>query len=150
MLDFIHKPYLCFQTKMVFSILQKMAPDRIKAKAVINRWYSDDSGSHIGKLNASHKVDNLEKRFLVWTGKYKTLKDVPAFVSQAVMEKTRNRMRIKIANYMMAATALGCALMVYLGKQDQESGKSVLKMNLDWHKQINEDYKKEQDQAKKE
>lgn len=126
-----------------------MAPDRIKAKAIIRRWYSDDNENQIGKLNASHKVDNLEKRFLVWTGKYKTLNEVPAFVSQAVMEKTRNRMRIKIANYMMAATVLGCALMVYLGKQDQESGKSVLKMNLDWHKQINEDYKKELAEAKK-
>lgn len=138
-----------FSDKMVISILQKMAPDRITAKSIITRWYSDDSGSHIGKLNASHKVDNLEKRFLVWTGKYKTLDEVPAFVSQAVMEKTRNRMRIKIANYMMAATVLGCAVMVYLGKKDQESGKSVLKMNLDWHKQINDDYKKEQEQTKK-
>lgn len=27
-----------------------------------------------------HKVNNLEKRFLVWTGKYKTLEEVPTFV----------------------------------------------------------------------
>lgn len=33
------------------------------------------------KINATHKVDNLEKRFLVWTGKYKRVDDVPEFVA---------------------------------------------------------------------
>lgn len=28
----------------------------------------------------NHKVNNLERRFLVWTGKYKTLEEVPALV----------------------------------------------------------------------
>lgn len=29
----------------------------------------------------SHKVNNLERRFLVWTGKYKTVAEVPDFVA---------------------------------------------------------------------
>lgn len=28
-----------------------------------------------------HKVNNLEKKFLVWTGKYKTVDEVPAYVA---------------------------------------------------------------------
>lgn len=28
-----------------------------------------------------HKVNNLERRILVWTGKYKSLSDVPAVVA---------------------------------------------------------------------
>lgn len=32
------------------------------------------------KINATHRVDNLEKRFLVWTGKYKRIEDVPQLV----------------------------------------------------------------------
>lgn len=32
------------------------------------------------KINAVHNVSNLEKRFLVWTGKYKKIEDVPSLV----------------------------------------------------------------------
>lgn len=31
-------------------------------------------------IRASHKPDNLERRFLVWTGRYKTVDDVPEYV----------------------------------------------------------------------
>lgn len=33
------------------------------------------------KVNQTHRVDNLEKRFLVWTKKYKRIEDVPEFVA---------------------------------------------------------------------
>lgn len=29
---------------------------------------------------SAHKVNNLEKKFLVWTKKYKTVEDVPKYV----------------------------------------------------------------------
>lgn len=102
------------------------------------RNYADN----LEKLNAPHKVDNLEKKFLVWTGKYKTAEEVPAFVGQHVMERARNRMRIKIANYMMAATVVGCLVMVYLGKRDAKRGESLQKQNLEWHRKIKEEDEK--------
>ncbi|KAF7271488.1 UPF0389 protein CG9231 [Rhynchophorus ferrugineus] len=101
---------------------------------VPKRSYTD-----LDKLQAPHKVNNWERRFLVWTGKYKTLDEVPSFVSQSVMERTRNRMRIRIANYMMLATVVGCLTMVYLGKQDAKEGKSIIKQNLEWHRKIKEE-----------
>ena len=54
------------------------------------------------------------------------------------MEKARNKMRIRLANIMMAITALGCLIMVYSGKQAAERGESVQKMNLEWHKEYAE------------
>lgn len=83
-----------------------------------------------------HRVNNLEKKFLVWTGKFKTVKEVPAFVSQSTMERCRNRMRIKIANYMMAATVLGCIAMIYASKQAATRGETIGKLNLEWHKEM--------------
>ncbi|CAD7003358.1 UPF0389 protein CG9231 [Ceratitis capitata] len=90
----------------------------------------------------SHNPNNLEKRFLVWSGKYKTLDEVPAHVSHEVMERCRNKIRIRVANIMMALTVFGCCIMVYSGKQAAKSGDSVTKQNLDWHKKYNEDSKK--------
>nr|CAI5855954.1 unnamed protein product [Callosobruchus analis] len=91
------------------------------------------------ELEQNHKPNNLEKKFLVWTGKYKTVDEIPPFVSQVAMERCRNRMRIKIANYMMAATAIGCFAMVFIGKRDAKRGETVTKQNLEWHKKINEE-----------
>jgi Protein of unknown function (DUF1075) len=54
------------------------------------------------------------------------------------MEKTRNRVRIRLANIMMALTAAACLFMVWSGKQAAERGDSVQKMNLDWHKDYND------------
>lgn len=55
------------------------------------------------------------------------------------MERSRNRIRIRLANIMMLATVIGCVLMVISGKAAQGRGESVTKKNLDWHKQFNED-----------
>lgn len=55
------------------------------------------------------------------------------------MERARNRMRIKIANLMMLATALACFAMVMIGRQKRDRGESVEKMNLEWHRRINEE-----------
>ncbi|EDW49796.1 UPF0389 protein CG9231 [Drosophila sechellia] len=86
----------------------------------------------------NHEPNNLERRMLVWTGKYKSQSEIPNFVSQDVMERCRNKMRIRLANIMIALTAVGCAIMVYSGKQAAKQGESVTKMNLEWHKQFKE------------
>lgn len=54
------------------------------------------------------------------------------------MEKARNRIRIRLANIMMALTAIGCVFMVISGKKAAERGETVQKQNLDWHKEYNE------------
>lgn len=58
--------------------------------------------------------------------------------SQDVMEKARNKVRIRLANIMMLLTAIGCIVMVWSGKEAKERGESVQKSNLDWHKEYNE------------
>ncbi|CAH0557105.1 unnamed protein product [Brassicogethes aeneus] len=96
--------------------------------------------SEHGRLESpGHRVNNLERKFLVWTGKYKTVEEVPNFVAQNVMERARNRMRIRIANYMIVGTAVGCLIMVYSGKNAAKRGESVQQQNLEWHKSVKEE-----------
>lgn len=59
-------------------------------------------------------------------------------LSQEVMEKARNRIRIRVANIMMALTAIACVFMIMSGKKAAERGESVQKENLDWHKEYNQ------------
>lgn len=63
---------------------------------------------------------------------------MPNYVNQDVMEKSRNKIRIRMANVMMLLTAIGCIVMVWSGKKAAERGETVQKMNMDWHKEYNE------------
>lgn len=54
------------------------------------------------------------------------------------MEKARNKMRIRIANIMMALTVVGCLVMVWSGKRAADKGESIQKQNLEWHKEYND------------
>lgn len=60
------------------------------------------------------------------------------FYSAEVMERCRNRVRIRLANIMMALTVVGCGIMVYSGKEAAKRGESVAKQNIEWHKRYNE------------
>ncbi|KAG7167048.1 UPF0389 protein [Homarus americanus] len=88
-----------------------------------------------------HRVNKFEKYLLVWGGKYKTVQEVPDLVNQDVLERARNKARIKINIMMCVATLLSCLAMVYAGKRAQKRGESVIKMNEDWHKKYNEEAK---------
>ncbi|XP_068230451.1 UPF0389 protein CG9231 [Palaemon carinicauda] len=90
-----------------------------------------------------HRVDNLEKYLLVWGGKFKSISEVPAFVSQDTMERSRNKARIKINLMMCAATVVACFLMVLSGKKAQREGQNITNMNQEWHRK-----QREADQAK--
>jgi len=81
----------------------------------------------------AHKVNNLEKRFLVWTGKFKTIEEVPKYVSSEMVEKARNRMRIRVANLMMVITLVACLAVSISGKRAHDRGESIQKENEAWH-----------------
>lgn len=56
-------------------------------------------------------------------------------------KRANDKFRIRVANVMMVLTVIGCFIMVISGKNAAERGESVQKMNLDWHKQYNEQMK---------
>ncbi|XP_055373469.1 UPF0389 protein CG9231 isoform X2 [Condylostylus longicornis] len=95
-----------------------------------------------------HKPTNLEKRFLVWTKKYKSVDEVPSHVSYEIMERCKSKVRIRFTNYFMIIASVGCIVMVISGKNAMGRGESVTKQNLDWHKKYNEDKAKEEAAAK--
>lgn len=43
-----------------------------------------DANSHSIRTG-THKVDNLERKMLVWTGKYKTAEEIPAYIKWVVL-----------------------------------------------------------------
>lgn len=89
----------------------------------------------------THKVNNLEKKFLVWTGKFKTVEEIPTYLPPDVVDRARNRMRIRLANIMMAVTLIACLFVSISGKRAHERGESLQQKTIDWHKQLQEEQK---------
>ncbi|KAG8238912.1 hypothetical protein J437_LFUL000749 [Ladona fulva] len=105
----------------------------------------DASVNPAAEFNARvlHKPNKIDKILLVWDKKYKTIEEVPNFITCDQMERARNWARIKISIYMMIGTGIGCIIMVYSGKQAAARGESVSKMNLEWHRKMKEEAEKE-------
>ncbi|XP_013190237.1 UPF0389 protein CG9231 [Amyelois transitella] len=93
-------------------------------------------------MAARYRPSEFQKFILVWTKKYKNKGEIPDFVSADLIEKSRSQARIKIANVLMLLTALASLGAILNGKAAAKRGESVHQMNLDWHKQYEEDYKK--------
>uniref|UniRef100_A0A1L8DUS0 Protein with signal anchor n=1 Tax=Nyssomyia neivai TaxID=330878 RepID=A0A1L8DUS0_9DIPT len=120
--------------------------DESKAPATTATDTPGDAKKPQVSMSQAYKPDNFERRLLVWAKKYKSIEDVPNYVSREEMEKSRSKARIRISNYMIVATLVGCIIMVYSGKQAAERGDTVSKINRDWHANLKEQ-KREEDQA---
>lgn len=64
-----------------------------------------------------------------------------------MIERSRSQARIKISNILIFLTALASFGAVLAGKAAAKRGESVHQMNLDWHKNYQEDYKAKEEAA---
>ncbi|GBN30144.1 hypothetical protein AVEN_122760-1 [Araneus ventricosus] len=69
--------------------------------------------------------------------KYPSVAEVPKYVTPDLMEKVRNKSRIKLNIIFCFITAFVCIVMVYRGKKAAERGESLRKMNIQWHEEQN-------------
>ncbi|RXG71497.1 hypothetical protein Avbf_02114 [Armadillidium vulgare] len=103
----------------------------------------DEAKGNLNPNLTELKVGKFEKLLLVWGGKYKKMEDVPNLVNQSVLEKARNKARVKISIGMIVATLIGCIIMVISGKRAAERGETISKINADFRRELAEKANKE-------
>uniref|UniRef100_A0A3Q3L4C3 Family with sequence similarity 162 member A n=1 Tax=Mastacembelus armatus TaxID=205130 RepID=A0A3Q3L4C3_9TELE len=59
----------------------------------------------------------LDKKMLIWSGRFKSQDQIPETVSFEMIDAARNKVRVKACYVMIAVTIGACALMVVLGKR---------------------------------
>jgi hypothetical protein len=91
----------------------------------------------------------MDRYFLVWSGQFKSKDEIPAQLEAFRIIKAREWGRIRINIYILFLAAGLSGVAVYAGKQAAKRGESVEGDNLAWHKKINEEYRQEQERAKK-
>jgi len=94
-----------------------------------------------------YKPSSFDIKMLLWAGRFKTADQIPELVSFEMIDAARNKLRVKVAVGMMAATLVGCMVMVYLGKQAAGRHESLTGQNMEKKARWREEGRREREAA---
>ncbi|XP_061660505.1 protein FAM162B isoform X2 [Syngnathoides biaculeatus] len=92
-----------------------------------------------------YRPSELDKKMLLWSGRYKTADQIPDLVSFEVLDAARNKVRVKACYMMMAATVGACLLMIFLGKRAASRNESLTGQNMERKAKWKEELQREQE-----
>ncbi|XP_036601691.1 protein FAM162A [Trichosurus vulpecula] len=78
-----------------------------------------------------HKPTPWEKKIMIWSGRFKREDEIPETISFEMLDAAKNRVRVKVSYIMIALTLLGCAFMVFQGKQAAKRHETLTSLNLE-------------------
>uniref|UniRef100_A0A3Q3FYP7 Family with sequence similarity 162 member A n=1 Tax=Labrus bergylta TaxID=56723 RepID=A0A3Q3FYP7_9LABR len=73
--------------------------------------------SRAGFRVPGYRPSKLDRKMLVWSGRFKSADQIPELVSFEMIDAARNKARVKICYMMMGTTIAACLMMVFLGKR---------------------------------
>ncbi|XP_078256188.1 protein FAM162B-like [Rhinoraja longicauda] len=76
-----------------------------------------------------YKPTKFDRTILLWSGRFKNEKDIPAIVSFEMLNASRNRARVKTCYIMIGLTILASFAMIASGKQAAEQHESLASWN---------------------
>ncbi|KAI3355276.1 hypothetical protein L3Q82_018134 [Scortum barcoo] len=87
----------------------------------------------------------LDKKILIWSGRFKTEDQIPEFVSFEMIDAARNKVRVKACYVMMGTTIGACLVMVFLGKRAVGRNESLTGLNMEKKARWREELQKERE-----
>ncbi|XP_038149742.1 protein FAM162B [Cyprinodon tularosa] len=93
-----------------------------------------------------YRPSNMDRKILLWAGRFKTEDQIPETVSFEMIDNARNKIRVKAAYLMMALTIGACVLMVIMGKKAAGRNESLTVYNLEKKAKWREELEKEKTQ----
>ncbi|XP_073344275.1 protein FAM162B [Pagrus major] len=94
-----------------------------------------------------YKPSAMDRRMLLWSGRFKTADQIPEFVSFEMIDAARNKVRVKTCYVMMAATIMACMVMVIMGKRAAGRHESLTKQNMEKKARWREEMVREREAA---
>ncbi|XP_071955479.1 uncharacterized protein [Antedon mediterranea] len=80
------------------------------------------------------RPNKVDRWILVFMGRYKSDQDIPDFVSDTIINSTKNKFRIIVNIGMGVFALLGGVVMIYIGRKRMQAGESISGMNIERHK----------------
>nr|XP_033964949.1 protein FAM162B isoform X2 [Pseudochaenichthys georgianus] len=94
-----------------------------------------------------YKPSNMDKKFLLWSGRFKTEDQIPETVSFEMLDVARNKARVKVCYMMIAATIVACVVTVILGKRAAGRHESLTSQNMEKKARWREELQREKEAA---
>uniref|UniRef100_A0A8C8MF16 Family with sequence similarity 162 member A n=1 Tax=Oncorhynchus tshawytscha TaxID=74940 RepID=A0A8C8MF16_ONCTS len=94
-----------------------------------------------------YRPSPMDRRILVWSGRFKTPDQIPELVSFEMLDAARNRVRVKACYGMMIVTIAACLLTVILGKRAAGRHESLTAQNMEKKARWRQEAKMEREEA---
>ncbi|XP_053198361.1 protein FAM162B [Scomber japonicus] len=94
-----------------------------------------------------YRPSPMDKRILIWSGRFKTPEQIPEIVSFEMIDAARNKVRVKACYIMMGLTIGACLFMIFLGKRAARRNESLTTQNMEKKAKWREEFQKEREAA---
>ncbi|KAI4888015.1 hypothetical protein NFI96_034679 [Prochilodus magdalenae] len=94
-----------------------------------------------------YRPSEMDKRILVWSGRFKTKEQIPEQVSFEMIDAARNKVRIKACYVMIALTIAACFCMILLGKEAASRNDNLTTRNMEKKARWREEMQRARDEA---
>uniref|UniRef100_A0A8B9GZE9 Protein FAM162B-like n=1 Tax=Astyanax mexicanus TaxID=7994 RepID=A0A8B9GZE9_ASTMX len=94
-----------------------------------------------------YRPSEMDKKFLVWSGRFKSKEQIPELVSFETIDAARNKIRVKACYAMIVVTIVCCIAMIISGKQAVGRHESLSSINLEKKARLREQAQREREEA---
>ncbi|KAL4001082.1 serine/threonine-protein kinase/endoribonuclease IRE1 [Sarotherodon galilaeus] len=94
-----------------------------------------------------YRPSDMDKKMLIWSGRFKSADQIPETVSFEMIDAARNKIRVKAAYVMMAASIGACMIMVFMGKRALARNETLTSLNIEKKARWREEFQKQSDSA---
>ncbi|XP_027539442.1 protein FAM162B [Neopelma chrysocephalum] len=82
------------------------------------------------KVVASYKPSKFDKKILLWTGRFKTEEEIPLRIPPEMLDKARNKARVKACYIMIGLSIVACFAVIASAKKAAARHESLTSWNL--------------------
>ncbi|NWJ01019.1 F162B protein, partial [Crypturellus undulatus] len=82
------------------------------------------------KVAASYKPSKFDKKILLWTGRFKTEDEIPSWIPPEMLDKARNKARVKACYIMIGLSIIACFAVIASAKKAAARHESLTRWNL--------------------
>uniref|UniRef100_A0A8C0UYS9 Family with sequence similarity 162 member B n=1 Tax=Cyanistes caeruleus TaxID=156563 RepID=A0A8C0UYS9_CYACU len=82
------------------------------------------------RVVASYKPSKFDKKILLWTGRFKTEEEIPLRIPPEMLDKARNKARVKACYIMIGLSIIACFAVIASAKKAAARHESLTSLNL--------------------
>ncbi|KAM4866097.1 protein FAM162B [Thomomys bottae] len=94
------------------------------------RGFEPQGPGKMHRLPAQLKPSQLDKKLLLWTGRFQSLQDIPPRVPPEMIVAARNKARVKACYIMIGLTTMACFAVIVSAKKAAGRHESLTSCNL--------------------